>query len=152
MKKFFAVLIISFFAVPLLLTPLSSSAALVECNPSYTVDSGGDITISRQCTVCDFIAMGDRIVTFMLEIAILIATLMIAWGAFTIMTGRGNPEQLKSGKAIMFAAITGVVVALAAWVIIASLMRILTGTGEAGFTPPWQRINCADPSAPTIVN
>lgn len=49
----------------------------------------------------------DRIVNYLIYIAIPITTVMIIWGAFQILTAAGNPEKAKTGRTTVLYAAMG---------------------------------------------
>jgi hypothetical protein len=90
------------------------------------------------CTLCDGIKVTQNIIQMLFELAIPVATAMIAWGAFVFMTAGGSDERVKKGRQIMTSAVIGLVVVLGAWIIINTMLHLLTG--QANF--PWNTVRC----------
>jgi len=91
------------------------------------------------CDLCDLLALFKNLITFGLELGVVIAGLFIAWGAFVIMTARDSEEQFKKGREIMTIAVYGVAIALASWLIVGTTLQILTGSPSK---LPWDQIQC----------
>jgi hypothetical protein len=92
-----------------------------------------------KCNLCHLLQLFKNLINLFLEIGVVLAGLFIAWGAFVIMTAGGSEEKVKSGRKILTVAVTGVVIALASWLIIATLLQILTGSPSK---LPWNTIQC----------
>jgi len=80
-------------------------------------------------------------------VAMPIASLMIIYGAFKILTAGSNPNNLKEGKQIIFWAIIGVVIVLAAEGITSLVTNVLNGCspnpGDVNYSP-----DCYGPPRP----
>ena len=127
---------ISLFIIPyslFLTTNLASAALLPQCNPV------GPRGAANTCNLCHLLQLSKNLITFSLEIGFALAALFIAWGAFVIMTAGGSEEKVKTGKQTMTIAVTGVVIALSAWLIIGTALQILTGSPSK---LPWDQIQC----------
>ena len=75
----------------------------------------------------------------MLELSVVFAGLFFAWGAFVIMTARDSEAQVTKGREIATTAVYGAVIALGAWLIIGTVMQIISGSSSK---LPWSEINC----------
>ncbi len=142
-----------YFLITLLLItiflPLAASAApLINiwdgtsgggCNIPVT-DS--DHNLTNACTFCDALVVIRNIISLLFEIAVPLAVLMIVWGAVRLMLAGGSEKNFGEGKTIMTNAVTGLVIALAAWLIVNSILNILV-TGAGGITWPWNQISCS---------
>ena len=93
------------------------------CDPTLPINNepGGG------CDLYDFLIFIKRIIEFLLWIAIPIGVAFIAYGAFVIITAGGSEEKFKKGKGIITAAIIGVAIGLASWLIVTTVNKILTG-------------------------
>jgi len=133
-------LIISFFIIIIIGSlPLAASATIftgIWDGASCAADGNGP---TEPCSFCDALVVIRNIVTLLFEIAIPLATAMIVYGAIRLMLAAGSEENVKKSKATITNAVTGLVIALAAWVIVNTVLHILTG--QADF--PWNQINCS---------
>ena len=93
------------------------------CDPTLPINNapGGG------CDLYDFLIFIRKVIEFLLWIAIPIGVAFIAYGAFVIMTAGGSEEKFKKGKGIITAAIIGVAIGLASWLIVTTVNKILTG-------------------------
>ncbi|MDO8430039.1 MAG: pilin [bacterium] len=130
MKRITAFLLSTYY---LLITNVASAALLPQCNPV------GERGAADTCNLCHVLQLGKNLITFSLEIGFAAAALFIAWGAFVIMTAGDSEEKVKTGKQTMTIAVTGVVIAISAWLIIGTALQILTGSPSK---LPWDQIQC----------
>lgn len=96
--------------------------------------SGGIVQCATDpCTLCDLYVLADRLTRFlMFNIMLPIAALMILVGGVLLLTARDNQAQQTQGKAVFTAAVYGIIIAFAAWLIITALL------GAIGFKAlPW---------------
>lgn len=91
------------------------------------------------CSFCDALKVTANIVQFLFKVAIPIAVAMIVWGAFRMMTSGGSEQNVESGKKTVTSAVIGLVIVLAAWIIINTVLHLLAG----GIDFPWNEINCS---------
>lgn len=97
---------------------------------------GGGPTSS--CSLCDALIVASNIIESLFKVAILVSTVMIIYGAIRLMTSGGSENSVTEGRDAIKNAIIGLVIALAAWIIINTLLHILTGTPNL----PWNKITC----------
>lgn len=91
------------------------------------------------CNLCDLLTLVKSVITFMIELSVAFAGLFFAWGAFNIMIAGGSQEKFSKGKEIMTIAVTGAVIALGAWLIIGTVLQIVT---DSPSKIPWTSIQC----------
>lgn len=128
-EKFFYFL---FFIFYFLITNVAF-AGLVPCSPKMR----NGIMVD-ECTLCDFLVMAKNIITFLIEAAVILGVLFIVWGGFVIMIAGGSPERVSQGRKSITIAVTGIAIALGAWLIIGTVLNILGG----GSPLPWTEIIC----------
>ncbi len=90
------------------------------------------------CTECDAIKVASNIVTLLVQIALVLGSIMIVYGALMMVVSAGNVSRYENAKKTMTAAIIGVLIALMSWVIINTVLHVLTG--DPNF--PWAEIEC----------
>lgn len=127
---------IAFFSIVLMIIlgvgifAQSAFAALVPCGPNVT---------GKPCTVCDFFVLFDNIIDFItVDVAPVLALLLIVAGAVTMIASGGSEEVYKKGKNIITMAIVGILIVWGSWLIIDTVMKGLTG-GKIG---TWNKIEC----------
>lgn len=132
MKKIFQKLLVIGFLL-LVSANLASAALVPQCNPVGPRGAPGT------CNLCHILELVKNLVTFMLEIGVVFAGLFLAWGAFVIMTAGGSEERVTEGKKIMTTVVWGLVIAFSSWLILGTLIQIITGSPSA---LPWKEIKC----------
>ncbi len=93
------------------------------------------------CNLCNLLEMFKRLITLGLKIGVSLAALFVAWGSFVIMTAgaTGGEKKMEEGKHIIWTAITGILIAFTAWLILGTIFQILTGSPSKF---PWDQIQC----------
>lgn len=114
-------------------TLVVQSAGLVPC---------GGLNNEKPCTYCDLLQLFKGVIDFLMYVIFPIATIMIIWGGIVIMTARESPEQVKRGRAIITAAVTGILIALLSWLILDTIFKVIAPNFEAASLGPWQQLKC----------
>ena len=138
--------------------PLPSPCELVECPcreddecPGGLVPCGRtcddpttDICECCPCTLCHLFVLFKRIVDFVtINIIFPLAILMIVIGGVILLTAGGDPGRIGQGKKILKAAIIGVIIIIVAWLIVDTIIVLLTPAGSP--FQAWYTINCPVP-------
>lgn len=88
----------------------------------------------EECTYLTLVDVTQSILNFLLYfLAAPIAALMFLYAGFLLLTNRGNEAQVTKAKSIFTSVFWGLVVALAAWLIITFLLDFFVG-GTVGDT------------------
>jgi len=94
------------------------------------------------CTLCHLFVLVKRIVDFAtVDILFPIAVLMLVVTGVFFITAGGDPGKINQGKKILKATVIGIVIVLAAWLIVNTIIVLITPA-----TSPfrsWNTINCA---------
>lgn len=111
---------ILFLVLLILVTPLLANAQLVPCDDN--------------CTFQDFNTLATNIINFLLfVIAIPLATIMIIWGGVLLVLYPANPGYKDRAKKIIYTAIIGLFLALAAYLIVKTIIDIFVNpSSEVG--------------------
>ena len=143
-------LIFSGFVFVLLsvLLPDISSAALVPCE-------------GAGCTTCDIVATANGVVSWLIGIMAVLCAVILAISGLRMVTAGGNTGQIESAKGMIWNALIGFIILLAAWLIVDTVLKLLlggtqpNGAGAAAVIPgygPWNEIRCSTspqvPAAP----
>lgn len=88
--------------------------------------AGGLVPCKDNCSLKDLGTLLVKIFNFLVDIAFVLAILGIAVGGVYMILGSSNSKYLDEGKDIIWYSIFGLIVALAAWVIVNT---ILVGLG-----------------------
>ena len=111
--------------------------------PVIDLDPKDELTGKAFCTINDLM----RLVFDAIEVFVILATIaftfFVIYGAFMIMTSAGNTAKLGKGREAITVAIVGLVVIMAAWILINSVVWILgLKVGSTGLPCPWYQITC----------
>ncbi len=117
----------------LLVNSSIASAALVPACDA--VGAGG----LPKCNLCHVLELFKNLTNFALEIGVVLAGLFFAWGTFVIMTAGDSEQKVEEGKKVIWTVVEGLVIAFSAWLIVATLLQILTGSPSK---LPWDKIQC----------
>ena len=136
--KFIPVAIIAFVLLFLPADTVTAQTGLVTC-------SGPD------CGSCELVAMVNLIIVWLIGILFMVFAVMMVVAGFGLITSGGNQSALDAAKSKFTNAIVGIIIVLAAWLIVDTVMSGLVGGGESGWGP-WSRVLCTtqmDPQAYT---
>jgi hypothetical protein len=105
--------------------------------------SGGLVPCSgSMCQACHLVQMGDTIVRFLISIFAVIGAILIAWAGFLMATSAGNMSKRDKGKGILMNTVIGLIIMLAAWLIVDTVMKTLAGNNQRLGT--WNQVQCVD--------
>lgn len=79
------------------------------------------------CSLCDFLIGFSNIAQWLLSILGSVALLFFIYGGFVWLTAGGNEERIKRGRDILTHTVIGVIIVLAAWLIINFVIMSLVG-------------------------
>jgi len=107
--------------------PLSGS--LIPCGTSLNPAIGSRAS-DHPCKFEDFITLINNVIKFALfYLALPIAAIMFAYAGFKLVTSGGSTEARSSAKNIFTNAAIGLVLAAGAWLIVKTLLSILSSPG-----------------------
>ncbi len=125
-----------FFVLTLVVMGSFLFPALVTHAQLPAGETGGFVTCGKgadPCTFQDLMPFLSNLVTKLLTyIAVPLATLGIAIGGVRIIVGSQNPGERSKGVENIKDSVIGLIIALAAWLIV---QTILAGLGYTGFNP-----------------
>ena len=81
------------------------------------------------CKWGDLITLGQNILDIIITLAIIISAIMFAYAGFLMFTDGGNKKNLGTAKNIFFHVVVGLIIVLTAWLIINTILDVLTGRG-----------------------
>lgn len=128
MRKYSLVLV---FAFILSFAPIVMYAALVPCN-------GPD------CTPCHVAQLAQNILTFLIEITVILAGIAFAIAGLMMVTAGGNMGQVEKAKGVFTNVAIGLIILLAAWLIVDTVMKLFVD--QSKLLQPWNQIQCTVPS------
>lgn len=87
------------------------------------------------CNLCHFYNLAKNGIDFMLfRFLVPLAVIALLIGGIYLLASRGNPQMLETGKNAITNTVLGIIIAFAAWLVIATILNTL---GYKGFTPGW---------------
>lgn len=123
----------SMVALVLMLVILPSvafGAGLVQIVPQECNQDGG-------CpSICNLGQLAQNILNDGIYIAVFLSAILFAWAGWKYLTHVANPGEIQRAQEIFFNVVVGLVIIVAAWLIVDTLMKTLTG-GKFG---PWNKI------------
>jgi Type IV secretion system pilin len=130
------------------------TALAQQATSSFVTCSG------TNCSACNLVEMVNAIIVWLFGIIFLIfATLMVVAG-FGLVTSGGNQAALSAAKSKFTNAIIGLLIVMAAWLLVDTVMRQLvkgdgnlgeTGAGFKGFGP-WSEVQCLQQTKTILPN
>jgi hypothetical protein len=122
---------IAFFAslIALLGAATLAHADTLGLIPCGNVEAAGKVT--DPCTYTDLIILAQTVIKFLIfSLAAPIAAIMFAYAGFTYITNGGNESKIKQAHDIFLMVFWGLVIALAAWLVVNFILVFLLGTGS----------------------
>lgn len=87
------------------------------------------------CNLCHFYNLAKNGIDFMLfRFLVPLAVIALLIGGIYLLASRGNPQMLETGKNAITNTVLGIIIAFAAWLVIATILNTL---GYQGFTLGW---------------
>lgn len=84
------------------------------------------------CGFNELLKLVNKVIHFILfDLAMPIAAIMFAYAGFLLLTSGGNPETKNKAKKIFWNVFIGFVIALAAWLIVKTILSVLGYTGTS---------------------
>ena len=130
MLRTFRTPLLSLFVIILLLTPSFGLAALPQQIVPKTCDG-------PNCSICDLATLAQNILNTAIFIAVFAAAVLFAWAGWKYLTAGGDSSKVSSARGIFFNVMIGLVIIIAAWLIVDTLMHTLTGTS---FGQSWGKL------------
>ncbi len=115
----------------ILIAPLFSSAALINCG-NY-ISTGVEIgTSAGECGLSDLIDTFDNFIKWIISIAGAIFMIALIYGGFLYMTSGENPANKTKAISILTNTLYGLVFILCAWLIIYTIINYLVDPDMKG--------------------
>lgn len=101
------------------------------------------------CSACDLVSLGNNVLGWLIGVLMVVFALMLVWAGLGLVMSGGNPEAKKSAKSKLTNSLIGLVIVLASFLIVDTLMRaLLSGEeGEISGYGPWSQVQCGAQSA-----
>jgi hypothetical protein len=106
-------------------------AALAAGMPDRIVPCDG--VGQRPCTCADLTAVAQNIINTSIFVAIFLSAILIAWAGWKMISSKsmGSGEGVSQGKEVLSNVIIGLVIIIAAWLIVDTIVKTITSSGTA---------------------
>lgn len=109
------------------------------------------------CSMCSLVQMGNTVIKWMFGIIFLIFAFIMASAGWGLVTSAGNSSELNAAKSKFKNALIGLIIVLAAWLFVDTIMVSLVGDqSDPGNTGgvitgwgPWKEVKCQVQEDPT---
>ena len=88
-------------------------------------------------SVCDIAQIAQNILNLGIYLAVFLSAVLFAWAGLMYLTNVANPSGINKAKEVFFNVAIGLVIILAGWLVVDTVMKILVNQGNLG---PWNKI------------
>jgi hypothetical protein len=88
------------------------------------------------CSVCDLANLAQNVLNTAIYLAVFLSAVLFAWAGWEALTAAGSAEKVGHARTIFGNVVLGLVIILAGWLVIDTLMKTMTN-GSFG---PWNKI------------
>ncbi|MCA9362007.1 hypothetical protein KC906_01405 [Candidatus Kaiserbacteria bacterium] len=98
-----------------------------------------------ECSACHFVSMANKILVWLIGVLFVVFAGVAAIAGFGLVTSGGNTEAKSAAKSKMTNAVVGLVIVLAAWLLVDTVMKGLLagGNGEISGYGVWSKVECS---------
>lgn len=90
------------------------------------------------CSLCDLATLAQNILNTAIYLAVFLSAGLFAWAGWQYLTAQGNSGKAGAARQTFWNVGVGLVIILAAWLIVDTIMKTLTPNG--GKFGPWNQI------------
>jgi hypothetical protein len=83
-------------------------------------------------SICDIVKLAQNVLNFGIFLAVVLSAFLFAYAGWNMLTSGGNAEVYQKGKRVFGNVLIGLIIILAGWIIIDTLMKTFTGSGLTG--------------------
>ncbi len=127
---------------------LHSLVLLVLLFPAISVGQEDSLFVCEgwDCQACDLVELGNTIINFVIMMSVIIATILLAYAGFLIVTAQGDMGKIKHAREMFTNIVIGIIIVLSGWLIVNTVMKLLVGDDLLG-DGPWYEIECVEQPA-----
>lgn len=145
--KYFPLFVFLFLGLLIYISPVEVFAQ----DPTGLVPCDG--TTENPCNSCQLVVLGENILQWLIGVMLVIFAIMVAISGFNLVTSGGNPQAKTEAKKKLTNSFVAIVIVLAAWLIVDTLMRSLLLGGEGQINGrPWSTLECINATETTMPN
>jgi len=101
--------------------------------------AGGDYSVDGYGS-CEFVETVNNVITFLLSMSAVLAVIVFLYAGYTMVTSGGDSQRLETAKSVFGSVFTGFIIMLVAFLVINTVMKILTGNTSELLN--WQTVDC----------
>ncbi|MEZ4200671.1 MAG: pilin [Candidatus Paceibacterota bacterium] len=79
------------------------------------------------CTFNDVVRLANRVINFLVQLLVVLGTIALVISGFKLVTSGGDQAAMESAKKMFTNVVIGLIIVLAAWLIIDTVLKMLTG-------------------------
>lgn len=134
---------ILFVALLLFILPIDVATAQ-STGTGFVTCTGTD------CSACNFVELLNLLIIWLFGIVFVIFAVLMTVAGFGLVTSGGNQSALDAAKTKFSNAIIGILIMMAAWIIVDTLLRgtLAGGAGEITGYGPWAQVQCMNQTTP----
>ncbi len=117
---------------------------MVSLSPDTVVAQSLVTCTGLDCSACNLTEMVNNGIKLLFGFVGLIFAIIMMKAGFGLVTSGGNTAALNAAKGMFQNAVIGLIIAMAAWLLVDTLMRTLLkgGSGEIEGWGPWSEVKC----------
>lgn len=132
--------------------PFFPAGGLVPCGNNVKVTFEWDgpenqpgsnkyMCIYDECTTCGLVTLAHNLIQLAVFMSVVIAAIMFAYAGALYLFSAASPANISKAHGIFWDVLLGLVLVLAAWMIVDVIMKVLYGDGPQDWGP-WNEILC----------
>ena len=118
---------------------LPSLAFAAWTDPIVNCSGALDSKTQTACTVCDIAKTAQNVLNTAIYVAVFLSAVLFAWAGIIYVTNIANHGEISKAKNIFANVIIGLVIVLASWLVIDTLMKTLVDSDVSKFGP-WNKV------------
>ncbi|MCF7815552.1 MAG: pilin [Candidatus Pacebacteria bacterium] len=124
--------------------------ALLISVPALTFAGEGIVPCDGpDCQACDFVELGQKLISWFIGIMATIIALMFAFGGMKMVMSGGSTEAISQARTTMTNSVVGFVILLSGYLIVDTALKLLLN--EGALLGPWNEIQCV-PGIPSATS
>jgi hypothetical protein len=114
---------------------ISGIMALAFLMPAFAAAAGVPTQIvpctGTNCTCADLTTVAQNVINTSIFVAVILSAILFAWAGWKMLSGRsvGSHSAIDEGKEVLWNVVIGLVIIIAAWLIVDTIVKTLTASG-----------------------
>ena len=115
--------------------PLTGDTQIIPCGRAQpSTDPKADVVWKdHPCDFGDLVTLAKNIMDFIMFFSIPLSAILFAYAGFRLIFSGGNETEIKKAKAIFWDVVIGLVVVLAAWLIVYTIATALVSSSDGNY-------------------